>query len=89
MEVDFVCIKIVRKEQVYKRKVYDFCYGFPGPKTFRDLRETGSRVYNRSFTVSGAYGGIYVCAGFRVIYNKNAQLHIDQLSSNCRPSTVT
>ena len=25
--------------------VYDFCYGFPGPKTFRDLRETGARSH--------------------------------------------
>ena len=31
------------KEQLCKRKVGDFCYVFPGPKTFRDLRETGPR----------------------------------------------
>ena len=37
----FVHIKNMWKEQLCKLKVWDFCCGFPGPKTFRDLRETG------------------------------------------------
>ena len=39
----FVRIKNMWKEQLCKLKVWDFCCGFPGPKTFRDLRETGPR----------------------------------------------
>ena len=46
MEVNFVRIKIVWKEQLCKCKVSDFLSGFPGPKTFWDLRETGSWAYN-------------------------------------------
>ena len=41
MDVNIVRIKIVWKEQLCKREVEDFCYGFPGPKTFLDLQETG------------------------------------------------
>ena len=40
MKGKFVRIKNMSKEQLCKLKVWDFCYGFPGPKTFRDLRET-------------------------------------------------
>ena len=36
----FAHIKNLRKEHLSKLKVRDFCYGFPGPKTVRDLRET-------------------------------------------------
>ena len=38
MNRNFVRIKNVWKEQLCKLKVWDFCYGFPGPKTFREVR---------------------------------------------------
>ena len=44
MKGNFVRIKNMSKEQLCKLKVWDFCYGFPGPKTFRDLRETAPRL---------------------------------------------
>ena len=40
MKGNFVRIKNMSKEQLCKLKVWDFFYGFPGPKAFRDLRET-------------------------------------------------
>ena len=41
MKDNFIHVKNMWKEQLCKLKVGDFCYGFLGPKTFRDLRETG------------------------------------------------
>ena len=41
MEVNFVRVRLVRKERLCNRKVLRFFYGFKGLKTFRDLRETG------------------------------------------------
>ena len=56
MKDNFIHVKNMWKEQLCKLKVGDFCYGFPGPKTFRDLRETGPWAYNRDYAVSCVKG---------------------------------
>ena len=50
MKDNFIHVINMWKEQLRKLKVWDFCYGFPGPKTFRDFRETGPRPWKRRST---------------------------------------
>ena len=45
MKENFVRIKNMSKEQLCKLKAWDFCYGFPGAKTFGtfEKRPPGAR----------------------------------------------
>ena len=76
MKDNFIHVKNMWKKQLCKLKVGDFCYGFPGPETFRDLRETGPRSYYRNFTV-------FVDTILR-LYSKHSLGPFGQIIQRCR-----
>ena len=71
MKDNFIHVKNMWKEQLCKLKVGDFCYGSPGPKTFRDLRETGPSSYMKLSTMWQMWAFLGYAEGNHNFENRN------------------